>query len=236
MTALDATAPQRAPSAGPGHPDSSGAPSVAAVVPRMVPGLEAQLRAPDQVFTGHGALRRAHASGAGWLWLMQGGGDPRPDALERLLDARALPGVAPATILCGLALEPGGRIAESGLPGLRAEHPGLVELVGHRALPLRHTTFSNCLIAAGCFTRHGLPDARRAPYAASLWSARALRMQTGYFVPASVVQLATPAHRPGAVGSIAGALWMLASGAWTRGETLRNVGRLLRRESTEGGP
>lgn len=199
-------------------------PAVAAVGPQTVPGLTRQTRPPDDAFTGRFALERALTSGADWIWLLARGANPRVDALERLLDARALPGETPASLLAGTVVDVTGGNLACQLPAGDARHTDLVRLVGKRALPIRNTTFANCLAARDCFLHHGLPDELRyGSYAAVEWSARALREETGYFIPSSIVLLDMPASRRDAVRSIPALVRMLRTGAWTRSEALNSV-------------
>lgn len=194
--------------------------SVAVAAPRAVAGLAGQTRAPDEVVTGDDALRRAHATGASWIWVLAHGGDPRPDALERLLGASE-----GAALVAGAVVDPAGRIREEAVPAFRIERPDVIELAGRGLLPLRHAPLAHCLVAADALTRHGFPDdARFGPYAAIAWSARVLREADGWFEPASVVA----AELPGATDWRALAR-MLRDDAWTRGDRLAAVSRALGR-------
>ena len=200
--------------------------AVVAISPADVPRLERQSRPPDAVLAGPDGLERALREGADWVWLLARGADPRPDALERLVDAHAPAGDAPASLLAGRVVDPDGTTVASEVPAGDQRNPQLVRLVGRRMLPIRHTTFANCLVARGCFTRHGVPDERRyGPYAAVEWSARALRVETGYFIPSSVISVDPRPSRRDALAEIPALVRMLRSGTWTRGEALVSIGR-----------
>jgi hypothetical protein len=203
---------------------------VAVVCAHAVAGLDRQTRVPDHVFGGPDALARAASTGAGWIWLLASGADPHADALQRLLDARAIDGEQPASLLSGMVVGASGRAVDAGFPTGDGRSPAdLIRLAGKRMLPIRFTAFANCLVAGDCFVRHGLPDRRRyGPYAAIEWSARALRDDAGYFVPASVVVLRPSVGRPFTVAAIPGLSRMLATGVWTRGEALGNITSLGR--------
>ena len=201
----------------------------AAVCVGTVPDLAGQSHALDAVFNGHDALERALASGAGWIWLLADGAVACGDALERLLAACELAGEPPGSLLAGMVVGGSGRPLRSELPagdGRCAED--LIRLAGKRALPIRYTTLANCVVARELFVQHGLPDVcRYGPYAAIEWSARVLRVERGYFIPASVVTLEAPSRVGGApLVTVAALMRMLRSGIWTRGEAAANAASL----------
>jgi hypothetical protein len=179
---------------------------------------------PDELFFGCHGLERALTCDADWIWLLAGGGVPRADALERLLEATALDGESPAALLSGTVVDATGAAIECRLPAADQQHPHLIRLVGKHALPIRATTFANCLVAAACFARHGLPDeARFGPYAGIEWSARALRNDIGYFIPSSVVSLEDLTSRRAALVALPALLRTFRSGALTRGDALHRL-------------
>lgn len=200
--------------------------AVVAVSPADVPQLKRQSHPPDAVLAGPDGLERALREGADWVWLLARGADPHPDALERLVSAHASAGDPPASLLAGRVVDPHGTTIASEVPAGDPRNPQLVRLVGRRMLPIRHTTFANCLVARGCFTRHGVPDERRyGLYAAIEWSVRALRVETGYFIPSSVIRVDPRPSRRDAFAGIPPLIRMLRSGAWTRGEALVSIER-----------
>lgn len=207
-----------------------GAARIAVATPAAGPGLDAQTRAPEDVFTGPDALARAHAAGASWIWVLEAGAVPRPDALERLVAAQAPPGAAGATLIAGAVVDDAGRVRDAAVPGFRIERPDVIELAGRGLLPIRHAPLAHCLVAREALTRHGFPDtARFGPYAAQEWSARVLRDADGYFDASSVVVSAAANGRPGPRDAPALAR-MLRSGAWSRGDQLAALSRILRRD------
>lgn len=218
-----------------GFGTASRADGVVAVTRLIAGGLGRQTRAPEEILAGEGALQRACASDARWIWLLADGGDPRPDALERLLEARLPDGATLPAIVAGTVVAGYGGVDERQLPGWSIGHPELIDLVGRGALPIRHATFANCLVASACFVRHGLPDERRfGPYAAIEWSARVLRDEPGCFVPASVVASAAALGRRDALRAVPALARMLRTGAWTRGDQLAHARRLLSRDGASG--
>jgi GT2 family glycosyltransferase len=193
--------------------------------------LAAQSQHPAQVFHGHDAVVSALASGAPWIWLLDARAAPRPDALERLLECAAPAGERPASVLAGMVIDAAGAPVGRALPaGGGRSLADVVRLTGRGLLPIRHTTFANCLVARECLVREGLPDiVRFGPYADAEWSARALRRGVGYLVPASVVVLERGrAGRRAALGSIPALVRMTRTGTWTRGETLGAASAIAR--------
>ena len=204
------------------------APAVAVASPRAVPGLERQTRVPDESFGGPVALERALSSGAEWIWLLAGGAIPRADALERLVEATALSDEAPPSLLAGAVGDSSGELYADLLPSPDQQHPDLAMLVGKHVLAIRNLTFANSLVARECFVRHGLPDERRyGRYAAVEWSARALRADTGYFVPSSVVSLEALPERRADIRSMTAFIRTFRADAWPRGDALHELGRSL---------
>ena len=178
------------------------------------------------VAEGPGALERALASGADWLWLLGAGARPRDEALERLLAAVEPEGAARAVLLAGLVVDDRGVPLDDSLqPVPRGDPAESIRLVRQRLLPIRSAPFANCLVARHVFDRHGLPDTRTfGPHAPLEWTARVLREDAGYLVPASEVAMpppAGPAGRRAALADLLATLRMLPTGAWSRGDAAR---------------
>jgi hypothetical protein len=208
----------------PAHASSSA--PVAAVLGSEEPlALAEQTRAPTHVFAGDDALARALDVEARWLWLLAAGGRPRADALERLLhasDDRA----SAAALVSGAVLDAAGRPLEDELPAVRhGDVASVIALSERRLAPIRHATFANCLVERTAFARHGLPDARSfGRHAAVEWTARVLRDRPGRFCPASVVVVGVDRTGPGPpLAEIGATIRTLRSGAWTRGESVREL-------------
>jgi hypothetical protein len=184
------------------------------------------------VHDGSDALVQALASEAEWLWFLAEGARPRHDALERLVAAIEPEDAAPATVLAGLLVDEHGEALDDRIQAApRIDSDAAVRLVGQQLLPIRSAGFAHCLVARAAFSRHGLPDVRRfGPFAAQEWTARVLRSEPGYLVPASVVVLPTLAERAdrGApLLHLLAAMRMLPTGTWSRGDAARTLWRAL---------
>jgi hypothetical protein len=177
-----------------------------------------------------GALTRALASGAEWLWFLAAGARPRDDALERLLAAAEPEHAAPATVLAGVLVDDHGDMLDDGFqPAPRIDSADAVRLVHQRLLPLRSAGFGNCLVAQATFSRHGIPDERRfGAFAAEEWTARVLRTEPGYIVPASVVVVPGDPAAAGRADLLA-TIRMLRTGTWTRNDAARGLWRAVSR-------
>ena len=104
----------------------------------------------------HAGLRRAHADGAEWAWLMDDDTIPRPEALEALLRPDT-----PAILRASVAVWKDGRLHPMNVPGLERERvEPLVEAAAERVLPLRTSTFVSLLVHRTAVDRFGLPEAR----------------------------------------------------------------------------
>ncbi len=174
----------------------------------------------------HEGLRAARAGDSEvpeWIWLMDDDTLPTPSCLEELLAAaERVPG-RPAALLCSKAIWTDGRLHPMNAPQLERERIEAVVAAGALGLvPLRAATFVSLLIRRSVIDRHGLP--RREYF---LWSddieytARILRSDPGYLVPASVAVHRT--ERPYTAISAAGdrfyfhvrnTLYMLRGSAW----------------------
>ncbi len=203
---------------------------VAAASAAVGTAVHAQRPGVSEVFTGADALTRAVRSDSDWIWVLAPGAEPEHDALARLLHASQMPDGPSPTIVAGAVRDVSGATVVSDLPAGDEHNPGVVDAVRCRTLPIRNTTFANCLVERACFERHGLPDDRRyGPFAPVQWSADVLRSEPGCFVPASVVTVARLTVRPrrDALAAAPGLLRMLRTGAWTRGDALANVNLCL---------
>lgn len=153
------------------------------------------------------------------LWILDARCQPAPDALPALLDAGRRPAVSVPTDFRGQIAEPLlGRFDDS-------DDEAVLAAVEERRVPLRHTPVVSLLVDRSAVLALAPPDPGRfADYAGTEWTVRLFRPRAGVLVPTSRVMLAAasdPAFIP--------ALRMLRSGAWRRGETLRELRRSLRR-------
>ena len=134
----------------------------------------------------HEGLRRAAAGGWDWLWLMDDDTIPAPDALERLLDA-PVPNGAPA-LLASKVVWTDGRIHPMNPPRLdMSDMDEVVRGFAAGAVPLRFCTFPSLLVRGDMPARYGLPRKEFFIWSDDIdYTARLMRHERGYFVPASV--------------------------------------------------
>ena len=137
----------------------------------------------------HEGMKRAHADGAEWMWLMDDDTIPAPDALGELLaaPARLEPLPAPA-VLASKVVWRDGRMHPMNRPGPeRRRLERVIDGATRGLMPLRFATFVSLLIHRDVVDRHGLP---LKPY--FMWSddieytGRVLLTERGYLVPGSV--------------------------------------------------
>jgi GT2 family glycosyltransferase len=138
----------------------------------------------------HEGMKRAHAEGAEWLWLMDDDTIPAPEALAELLAARARlePG-RPPTLLASKAVWRDGRMHPMNRPGPeRRRLERLIEGSERGLLPLRFATFVSLLLHRGVVDRHGLPLKHFFMWSDDIeYTGRVLLGEPGYLVPSSVV-------------------------------------------------
>lgn len=149
----------------------------------------------------HEGIRRAAGDGWGWLWLMDDDTIPRPDALERLLEAPArLENGAPApALLASKVVWTDGRVHPMNPPRLdMGDMDAVVRGFEAGVVPLRFCTFPSLLVRGDVPGRFGLPRKEFFIWSDDIdFTARVLRQETGYFVPDSVaVHKTATANRP----------------------------------------
>lgn len=189
----------------------------------------------------HEALVHGLAHEADWLWTLDDDTIPRPDALQRLLDARArADGLGDPVMLYSRVLWTDGEAHPMNLPNIDGRDPQrFVAGLAANLPPLRWGTFPSLLVRADAVRRHGPP--RKAFY---LWSddidftARILRREPGYFVPDSVaVHKTRTAHHPFQGGdrfyyAVRNGLWVMRGDALDHfeliGHTMLVVGQVAR--------
>ena len=185
-----------------------------------------QSRPPDTVITGQAGLRAALAAAgsvdAEWVWLLDGGAVPAPDALEALLDRTG--GRPEPVLLCSKVLGPEGGLDPGSLPRHVIYATDVsVSAAEARLIQLRAAGSGSVLIR-----RRGLPPGRvgRSDLDMVELSAQVLRdpSQIGYLVPGS---LATR-RRPLEAADLGSRVRSLAGSAWTPREKLREALRLTR--------
>jgi hypothetical protein len=191
--------------------------------------LAAQERPVDAIVTGRSGLGEAAASDVEWLWLLEGGAAPRPDALARLLAAGASGDArGPAALVAGLVLDDDGRPRVSALPaGTEGDTTAVLALAPQRLLPVRRAGLGCTLVARTAFWEHGLPQRRYGAHAGPEWTARLLRAAAGVFVPAAVAVGGPVIPTPRSRGELIAALRTARTPTWTRGEAVRALAAVL---------
>jgi hypothetical protein len=192
---------------------------VAAGAPELQAAVRAQTRPPAAVRVAGDVVAEAAAvareASEDWLWLLDGGAVPRPDALERLLaDAPRLPRLdaperlhdpaqraaappAPA-LLAGMVVDAEGGVVTGMTAWYRREAAAVaVEAAGLGALPVRAAPAA-CLLVDRRAAAGAAPPLDGAPgiAAAIAWTAGLLRDAPGYLVTASVADARTSAAWP----------------------------------------
>lgn len=172
---------------------------VLAVVPEAVAEVRAAVAGQDQpprsVVSSPSVLRSvlesARLGGADWLWLLDGSAVPRPTALAELLRAVvALDGLPEPVVLSGKVVDRDGAL----VPGQtawwyrRAATPVVMRAATLRMLPIRAARSGSLLVRAEAAGASPPVPELDGPGAALEWTARLLRREPGYLVPASVAQ------------------------------------------------
>ncbi len=170
--------------------------TVCAVAPAGVD-LSAQTRAPDAVVAipmDRTALSQAVAAAAGagdatWLWLLDAGVDPAPDALQELLEPLGeLAALGDPPLLAGKVTGGDGHLDRS-LPPWPRLLAREVAITGaeHRLAALRAARYGSLLVDRRAVQRHGPPRVDFAGAGDDLeWTGRILRDDPGFLVPRSV--------------------------------------------------
>jgi rhamnopyranosyl-N-acetylglucosaminyl-diphospho-decaprenol beta-1,3/1,4-galactofuranosyltransferase len=136
----------------------------------------------------HEGLKRAHADGADWMWLMDDDTIPSADALAELL---AAPGRLdePPTFLASKVVWRDGRIHPmNGLWPERTRVERAIDGAERGLMPLRSATFVSLLVHRGAIDRHGLPFKHFFLWSDDIeYTSRAVLSGDGaYLVPTSV--------------------------------------------------
>lgn len=137
----------------------------------------------------HEGLRRGHAAGHDWIWLMDDDTIPTPTALAELLAAAERTGLDhPPALLSSKVVWTDGRMHPMNNPGFERERvQDIVALAERHLLPLRTATFVSLLVHRGAVDRHGLPLKRYFLWSDDIeYTARIMGHEPGFLVPASV--------------------------------------------------
>lgn len=184
--------------------------------------LAAQEAPVAEILTGADALARAAATDHDWIWVLEGGAAPQPNALAGLLL-----GLADGALRCGMVVDPAGRPLSFALPsGDTFDVDAVIALAAERVLPIRRATLAHTLVPRDALRDHGLPDPRYGAYAGEEWTTRVAAAGGGRFLPASTAVL--PAAPP-ASHALAPALRTARTPTWTNGERIAVFAALLRR-------
>jgi rhamnopyranosyl-N-acetylglucosaminyl-diphospho-decaprenol beta-1,3/1,4-galactofuranosyltransferase len=137
----------------------------------------------------HEGMKRAHAEGAEWMWLMDDDTIPEPAALAELL--AALPGLAPElpSMLVSKTLWTDGRMHPMNTPWPYRKSPErMIEGAERGLMPLRSATWVSLLVHRGAVDRHGLPLKHFFIWSDDIdYTGRVMFEEPGYLVPSSVV-------------------------------------------------
>lgn len=149
------------------------------------------------------------------VWLLDARATPSSDTLPALLEHRDAPAASLPVDSAGVPIEAAlGRIDDGDADTVLAR-------ISERRVPLRHTTVTSLLLERDLLVGVAPPDPDRfGRYAGTEWTARVFARRAGMLVPASRVELAPPP-----AGSPLAAVRMARSGAWRRGEALRELHR-----------
>lgn len=185
--------------------------------------LEAQEPAP---LAAHETLDAALATGAEWIWLLDGVTVPAPDALAAFAGAvERLTGLPEPLVLAGRVLDTSGELHPDALPRHEIFEKQLtVEAIERGMVQLRAAPSGSLLLRREAFERFGPLRTDLPPsWAAFAFTARALQSwdDTGHLVPSSVAVRKVP---PRPTGRRGGALRtrarLLAGPTWTPTERL----------------
>ena len=177
----------------------------------------------------HIGIKEGWARGYDWLWLMDDDSAPTAQALEELLRCNPPNGATPL-LLSSRVLWPGDdRLHPMNAPRPKLESSAVTEAVSDGLMPLRSTSFVSCLLHRTAVDRYGLPHADYFVWNDDLeYTARVLRRDAGYWVPASVVYHETP--DPYVVGAaqpskfyfeVRNKLFMLRTRSWSPYDRVR---------------
>jgi len=139
----------------------------------------------------HEGMKRAHAEGADWLWLMDDDTLPAPDALAELLDAAGRLTDLPApALLASKVVWRDGRVHPMNFPTLERRRMERVIAGAERGvMPLRSATFVSLLVNRSVVDRYDLPFKHFFLWSDDIeYTSRVVLGGDGaYFVPSSVV-------------------------------------------------
>jgi len=141
----------------------------------------------------HEGMKRAHAAGHEWLWIMDDDTLPEPTALAQLLAGGERSGVVTPSMLASRVVWINDRLHPMNAPLFAIKDTAAAVAGCERGLmPLRLTTFVSLMIHRGVVDRHGLPLKRYFLWSDDIeYTARVLRDEPGFLVADSVAVHAT---------------------------------------------
>ena len=172
--------------------DNASTDGTAAMVAAEYPDVEVLALPTNEGGAGgfHEGMKRAHAAGADWMWLMDDDVIPEPDALAELLATpERIEPLPHPTMLVSKALWRDGRMHPMNHPGPeRRRIERMIEGAEHGLVPILFATFVSLLVHRGAVDRHGLPLKHFFIWSDDIeYTGRVLLEEPGYLVPTSVV-------------------------------------------------
>jgi len=135
-------------------------------------------------------MKRAHADGAEWMWLMDDDTIPDPGALAELLKAPGrLSSIQPPTLLASKVVWRDGGVHPMNFPSPeRTRMERVIDGAERGLMPMRFATFVSLLVHRGAVERHGLPLKHFFIWSDDVeYTSRiVLSGEPGYLVPTSV--------------------------------------------------
>jgi hypothetical protein len=170
--------------------------------PATVEAVEAQSCRPREIAVVRSPGELSHAvtntqGAASWVWLLDSGVIPRPDALEAMLGVAAAASPMPA-LLTSRLLTPNGEV-DPASDSVAEVHSGerVLAALQQRTVPLRVARRGSLLIRSDAAAQL---DPEEALDRDLVWTARLLERELGVLVPSSVAVRLSPAGNPEAVG------------------------------------
>lgn len=148
-------------------------------------------------------LERALATGAGWIWVLDGSAIPAPDALAALLAGlERMEELPEPSLLTGTVVDSAGRVAADRFPWYRRYTTDVALSAADRGLlPVRASTAPALVRRDAAEATPPPAGARIGPADILVWTATLMRERTGYLVPESesetVPGTGDPLRRPG---------------------------------------
>jgi GT2 family glycosyltransferase len=184
-------------------------------------------------------MRRAHAEGYDWVWVMDDDTIAEPDSLAELFAARGrFPEGRRPCLLASKVVWTDGSLHYMNPSWVKlAELEDMYLAVQHSAMSIRSTTFVSMLMHRSLIERYGLPIADYFIWGDDTeYTARVLRREFGVMVPASRVVHKTEKNYTALDAAprkyyfhVRNAIWMLTrSDAWSGKEKARHTFGLLR--------